>query len=48
MLFLEENLQHQNTELQAVKSSLGLIYTLQAIVAQQFSIIATAVQNLIM
>lgn len=33
MLFLEENLQHQSIGLQLVKTSLWLIYTLQATVA---------------
>lgn len=33
MLFLEENLQHQSTGLQVVKTSLWLIYTLQATVS---------------
>lgn len=33
MLFLEENLQHQSTGLQVVKTALWLIYTLQAKIA---------------
>lgn len=47
MLFLEENLLHQNTGLQVVKTALWLIYTLQAKIAEQLSIIAIAVRNLI-